>query len=98
MTSEHDKQLIRKARGNFAAMASTYCLGVFNDSFFRTSAMLIAVAAGEKTAQGLVMAVFTLPYLLFAAQAGWLADRFPKSHIVIGAKVLELAVMICGGI
>ncbi len=98
MTSEHDKQLIRKARGNFVAMAATYCLGVFNDSFFRQSAMLLAVAAGEKTAQGQVMAVFTLPYLLFAAPVGWLADRFPKSHIVIGAKVLELVAMICGGI
>ncbi|MHC4294213.1 MAG: hypothetical protein ACYSTL_01365, partial [Planctomycetota bacterium] len=67
---------IRRARGKFAAMAATYCLGVFNDGFFRQSVMLIAVAAGHKALQGYVMAVFTLPYLLFAAPAGWLADRF----------------------
>ena len=79
-------------------MAATYSLGVFNDNFFRQSAMMIAVTAGQKYMQGYLMAIFALPYLLFAAPAGWLADRFPKHHVVIGAKVLELGAMICGAI
>ncbi len=91
-------QQIRQARSKFAAMAATYCLGVFNDSFFRQSAMLIAVSQGHKAMQGYVMAVFTLPYLLFAAPAGWLADRFSKRHVVIGAKILELVAMLCGAV
>lgn len=89
---------IRSAHGRFVAMAATYGLGVFNDGLYRQSAMLLALALGMKYLQGWVVAVFTLPYLLFAAQAGWLADRFAKRHIVIGAKVLELVAMICGAV
>ncbi len=92
------KQQVRRARGKFIAMAATYCLGVFNDSFYRTGAMLMAVYAGQERMQGVVTAVFTVPYLLFAAPAGWLADRYSKRHVVIGAKVLELAAMGLGAV
>ncbi len=97
-------QQVRKARGKFAAMVATYGLGVFNDSFFRNSAILLAVTAASrgdtalKGMEGWIMAVFTLPYLLFASPAGWLADRFSKRRIVIGAKLLELIAMVCGAI
>ena len=77
-------------------MLVAYSMGVFNDNFFRQSAMLIAVALGMKDKQGLLLVVFTLPYLLFASQAGWLADRFPKRRIIIVAKFAELLAMVCG--
>lgn len=96
MTDERVRRQIRAARSKFAAMAATYGLGVFNDSFFRQSAMLLAVAGGAKDKQGYVMSVFALPYLLFASPAGWLADRFSKRNVVIAAKLLELAAMLCG--
>jgi len=89
---------VRRARGKFAAMAATYCLGVFNDNFFKQAACLIAIYIGRPELQGVAVVIFTLPWLLFAAPAGWMADRFPKRHVVIGAKMLELAAMICGGI
>lgn len=98
MRDEALKQQIRQARGKFVAMAGTYSLGVFNDQFYKQAAMLLAVAIGLKHLQGRVLLVFTLPYLLFAAYAGWLADRFPKNRVVIAAKVMELAAMTCGGI
>lgn len=92
---------IRRARGNFIAMAATYSLGVFNDSLFRDSAMLIAVyEMGDKgrPLQNWVMALFTLPYILFPWSSGWMADRFPKRHVVIGAKFLEVAAMLAGAV
>ena len=92
------RQRVRRARGKFAAMATAYGLGVFNDSLYRQSAMLIAVAAGRSNIQGWTMFIFTLPYLIFASPAGWLADRFPKRRVVIGAKVMELVAMICGAV
>ena len=92
------RQQVRSARGKFTAMASTYCLGVFNDSFYRNGAMLMAVAVGQQRMQGTVMVVFTVPYLLFAAPAGWLADRFSKRQVVIGAKALELVAMGLGAV
>lgn len=89
---------IRKARAKFAAMAGTYFVGVFNDNFFKQSAMLTAVAAGKSYLQGYATVIFTLPFILLAAQAGWLADRFSKRSVVIGAKVLELAAMLFGAL
>jgi len=92
------RQQIRQARGKFIAMATAYSLGVFNDSFFRNSVIMLAVAAAKPGFSGLVMLLFALPYLLVAAPAGWLADRFPKRRIVIGAKGLEVVAMACGAI
>jgi MFS family permease len=34
---------------------------------------------------GLATALFTLPFVVFAAPAGWLADRFSKRSVVIAA-------------
>ncbi|HUS47185.1 MAG TPA: MFS transporter [Phycisphaerae bacterium] len=90
------RQQIRAARGCFVAMLVTYCLGVFNDSLFRESSMLLAQERGLTTLHGLIMTIFALPYVLFAGYCGWLADRFSKRHVMIGAKLLELAAMICG--
>jgi MFS family permease len=86
------------AQAHFIAMAAAFALGVFNDNFFKQAALLIAIAIGRSSMQGWATAIFSLPFLVFAAQAGWLADRFPKRNIVISAKALELAAMICGAI
>ena len=85
---------IRKARGKFAAMAITYFLGVFNDNFFKISVMMLA--AGSATRKGLINALFAVPFILLASYAGWMADRFSKRNIVIFAKALEVAAMLCG--
>jgi len=87
------KTQIRKARGKFVAMAGTYCLGVFNDNFFKQAACLLAIFTGRKEMQGMAVMIFTLPWLLFAAPAGWFANRPGVS----GAKAVELAAMSCGG-
>lgn len=87
---------IRQARGKFAAMAATYALGVFNDNFYKQAILLLAVAAGHNSMQGYALVVFTLPFMLFAAPAGWLADRFSKRTVVIGSKWLELVAMVLG--
>lgn len=85
---------IREARGKFAAMAVTYFLGVFNDNFFKISVMMLA--AGSATRKGLINALFAVPFIVLASYAGWMADRFSKRNVVIFAKVLEVAAMLCG--
>ncbi|MDP8217137.1 MAG: MFS transporter [Candidatus Theseobacter exili] len=87
---------IKEARKKFAAMAAAYSLGVFNDNFFKQAAMLLAVGVGKEHFQGLATVVFTLPFLLFAAPAGWMADRFAKRNVILGAKSLELVAMLFG--
>jgi acyl-[acyl-carrier-protein]-phospholipid O-acyltransferase/long-chain-fatty-acid--[acyl-carrier-protein] ligase len=86
----------RSAEGKFAAMAATYCLGVFNDNYFKQAAMLVAVSAGLIRIQGTATVLFAFPFIAFSAYAGWLADRFPKRKVVIGAKAVELIAMLIG--
>ena len=98
MSEETATSGARHAQAHFIAMAAAFSLGVFNDNFFKQAALLIAIAIGRSSMQGWATAIFSLPFLLFAAQAGWLADRFTKRSVVIGAKLLELVAMICGAI
>lgn len=96
-------QTVVRARAKFIAMAATFTLGVFNDNFYKQAVLLLAVGAGHLETQGYALALFTLPFIIFAAPAGWLADRFPKRTVVIGSKLVELMAMtsgalgICGG-
>ena len=90
------KERIRRARSKFIPMAVTYALGTFNDNFFRQAILLLAVSAGMLKFQEYTIVLFALPYLIFAAPAGWLADRFSKRRVIIGAKGLELLAMLCG--
>ncbi|OGV61039.1 MAG: hypothetical protein A2498_14345 [Lentisphaerae bacterium RIFOXYC12_FULL_60_16] len=85
---------IRRARKYFLAMAGSYFLGVFNDNFFKQAILLIAVAAARPDLQAVVPVVFTVPYLLVAAPAGWLADRFPRRWVIIACKLIELLAML----
>lgn len=87
---------IRQGRSKFIAMAATYFLGAFNDNFFKQAALLLAVSAGLTQLQGTATILFALPFILFSAGAGWLADRYSKKHVVIGVKFLELMAMLVG--
>jgi acyl-[acyl-carrier-protein]-phospholipid O-acyltransferase / long-chain-fatty-acid--[acyl-carrier-protein] ligase len=87
---------IKSARAKFIAMAISYCLGVFNDNYFKQAAMLMAVSAGLSHLQGTATILFALPFILFSSWAGWTADRFPKRGVVIWSKAMELVAMLIG--
>ena len=87
---------IKSARAQFIAMAISYCLGVFNDNYFKQAAMLMAVSAGLSHLQGTATVLFALPFILFSSWAGWMADRFPKRKVVIWSKAMELVAMLIG--
>jgi len=97
-SDESLKQHIKAARWKFAAMSVAYFTGVFNDNLFRQSVLLLAVTADKSYIQGYATVIFTLPFIIFAAPAGWCADRFLKRRVVILVKILELAAMICGAV
>ncbi len=92
----NSREQILWARKRFIAMALTYFLGVFNDNFFKQAVLLLAVAVGLNEIQGQATVLFSLPFILFSAWGGWLADRFAKKRVVIGVKFLELAAMLIG--
>lgn len=98
LTNESLKRHIREARLKFTSMGATYFAGVLNDNFFRQCALLMAVAAGKSHLQGYATVIFTLPFILFAAAAGFCADRFSKRSIIIASKILELIAMLFAAI
>jgi acyl-CoA synthetase (AMP-forming)/AMP-acid ligase II/1-acyl-sn-glycerol-3-phosphate acyltransferase/acyl carrier protein len=89
---------IRHADKTYFSMAAAYTLGVFNDNFFKQSALLLALGAGLAHLQGTATMIFTLPFILCSAYAGWLADRFPKKNILVNSKILELVAMVFGAV
>lgn len=95
---ETNTTTIKSTRSKFQAMAATYCLGVFNDNYFKQAALLVAASAGLNHLQGTATMLFALPFILFSSYAGWMADRFSKKNIIIGAKGLEVLAMLIGGI
>lgn len=73
-----------------------YTLGTFNDNFFKQAVLLLAVSMGSAGLQSWGTVLFSLPFVLFSAWSGWLADRFPKRDMVLAAKLLELLAMLAG--
>ncbi len=96
--SSEEKRVIARGRKHFTAMAASYALGAFNDNFFKQVAFMLAVTYGHKDFQGDGTMLFSIPFIIFAAWAGWFADRFPKRRIVVSAKLLELGAMVIGAI
>lgn len=89
---------IREGRGRFVGMASAYCLGVFNDNYFKQAALILSVVAGLQELQGVATVLFALPFILFSAYAGWLTDHYPKRTVIISSKALELVAMMIGAV
>ena len=81
-----------------AVMGSCYALGTFADNFYKQAAVLMAAAAQMTDVQSLATVLFSLPFVLFSAQAGWIADRAAKNRIVVAAKALEMLAMCLGGL
>ena len=77
--------------------------GVFNDNAFKMLIILCMYKGAmdyfkDSAFIFLLTAVYILPFLLFCAPAGALADRMPKRSIMILGKLFELACMILGTI
>ena len=64
--------------------------------FYKEAAVLIAVGLGKSDLQAFAMAVFTVCYIMFTAQSGWFADKYPKGKVIIVAKAIEFFAMIAG--
>ncbi|MCL1889597.1 MAG: MFS transporter [Desulfovibrionaceae bacterium] len=80
-------------RARLTSMGLAYALGAFNDHFFRAAFLLLAATYGQHSLQDAAPLLFFLPFALFSAWTGWLADRLPKKSIIVCSKALELAAM-----
>jgi len=91
-------QLFKRRR--FSAMFFTQFLGAFNDNIFKQALILVLTytAASQLGVEvsilnNLAAMLFILPYFLFSALAGQIADKYEKSKLTQFIKVLELVIM-----
>lgn len=75
-------------------------LGAFNDNVFKNALLLLLAfhaaerfSAGSDTLINLSAGIFILPFFLFSATAGQLADKFEKSALIRKIKLLEIIIM-----
>lgn len=84
----------------FLPLFVTQFLGALNDNLFRQALIMLitfrlAAEVGTNPAilNNLAIGMFILPYFLFSALAGQLADKFEKSRQIVWIKVWELGLM-----
>jgi len=83
----------------FAPFFWTQALGAFNDNAFRNAmVMLVAFQMGldDHTVSlytNLAPALFIIPFFLFSATAGQLAEKYEKTRIIRWVKLFEIAAM-----
>ena len=90
--------LLRSRR--FLPLFLTQFLGAFNDNFFKSAmVMLITYRLAERAGYdarilvNVAGGVFILPFFLFSAPAGQLADKYERSILVQFIKIAEIVVM-----
>ena len=95
--------LLRARR--FAPLFVTQCLGALNDNVLKNAMVVLLTfqAASWTTIKpellaNLAAGIFILPFFLFSATAGQLADKYDKSRLAQMVKLLEIGIVIVAGI
>ena len=88
------------AQRRFAPFFATQFLGALNDNVFRNGLLFLIVFQGVVIAgmdhsqlANVAGALFILPFLLFSALAGQLADKYEKSYLIRRIKLVEIVLM-----
>src|SRR3954469_727513 len=93
--------LLRARR--FLPLFATQFLGAFNDSLFKQAVVLFVTYQlfsdphKEFQFSAIAQALFILPFFLFSALSGQLADDHDKSRLIRIIKLADIGIMIIGG-
>src|SRR6478752_221963 len=93
--------LLRARR--FLPLFATQFLGAFNDSLFKQAVVLFVTyqlysnPAKEFQFSAIAQGLFILPFFLFSALSGQLADDHDKARLIRIIKLAEIGIMILGG-
>lgn len=101
MSSHSQFALLAERR--FAPFFATQFLGAANDNIFKYAFTLLVTyqaarlsALDTALAVNLIAGVFILPFLLFSATSGQIADKFDKARVMQAVKAFEVAIMAIG--
>ncbi|MBD3759498.1 MFS transporter [Sphingomonadaceae bacterium G21617-S1] len=90
------------AKRRFLPLFVTQFLGAFNDNLFRTAMIMLVIyriyndPAQEAAFSAVAGGLFILPFFLFSALSGQLADCHDKARIIRIVKTAEIAIMLFG--
>lgn len=89
----------------FLPLFITQSLGAFNDNAFKNAFVMLityrlsdAVGLNSQLLITLAAGIFILPFFLFSATAGQLADKYEKSRLIIFIKFIEIIMMMVAAI
>ena len=87
----------------FLPMFMTQFLGALNDNVYKQALLLVITygwinqqSASVSTLNNLAALLFILPYFIFSATAGQIADKYERARLVRGIKILEITIMLIG--
>lgn len=84
----------------FAPMFATQFFGAFNDNIFKYALLMVFtygwIPKGDisvSTLNNVAALLFILPFFIFSATAGQIADRYERSNLIQWLKIGEIVVM-----
>lgn len=96
---EKNKHILGTRR--FLPMFLTQFFGALNDNVFKQSLLLVITygwiqqqTAAVSTLNNVAALLFILPYFIFSATAGQIADKYERSFLVRNIKILEIVIML----
>ncbi|MCE3602046.1 MFS transporter [Massilia sp. P8910] len=103
MSQSSQFSLLKQRR--FAPFFWTQFLGAFNDNVFKTALLVILTydavswtSLDPAILNSLIPGLFILPYVLFSATAGQIAEKVEKARLARFVKMLEIAIMAVAGL
>jgi len=96
----HRSQFSLLTERRFGPLFWTQFLGAFNDNLFKTALLVVLTydalawtTVPPALLNNLIPGLFILPYVVFSATAGQIADKVEKGRLARTVKVLEIAIM-----
>ncbi|MBI2397223.1 MAG: MFS transporter [Xanthomonadales bacterium] len=103
MSTSNQFALLKERR--FLPFFLTQALGAFNDNVFKNALIILITfltvglsEAEEHQYTNLAAGLFILPFFLFSATSGQLADKYDKARLAQAVKLLEIAIMVVAAI
>jgi 1-acyl-sn-glycerol-3-phosphate acyltransferase len=98
--SSHSSQFALLRQRRFGPFFWTQFLGAFNDNLFKTALLVVLTydalswtTLPPALLNNLIPGLFILPYVVFSATAGQIADKVEKGRLARWVKLLEIGIM-----
>ena len=103
MSQSSQFSLLKERR--FAPFFWTQFLGAFNDNVFKTAFLVVLTfdalswnIADPAMLTTLIPGLFILPYVVFSATAGQIAEKMEKGKLARYVKIIEIGIMLVAGV